>query len=451
MSAVPDNLKVLVVGSGGREHALCWKIAQSRSVDKIYCAPGNGGTASTDKTENVDISVMEFAQLSKFSREKQIDLVVIGPDDPLAMGIVDHLSADGLRVFGPDKNAAQMEASKAHAKEFMSAHHLPTARYFVADNFDDAKELVLSHPWARVIKADGLALGKGVFVCEDDNTDEAVDALTAIFKENRFGAAGQRVIIEEKLCGEEMSLMVFCDGKRLLPMPAARDHKRRFDADRGPNTGGMGAYAPADLFDRARDDIERQILEPIRKALTSGQLPFKGVLYIGLMLESRPPLEDDDKKPSFQPYVLEFNARFGDPETQVVLPLMSSDLVPVLWHTPDGKLDEVTVTWSKQSACCVVACADTYPEKGSKGETIKISQLPDHAMVFQAGTKLDASADGADEKKLVTAGGRVLCVTGLGADLDAAVEKAYEGLTEVSFKGMAWRKDIGRRAAAATI
>lgn len=447
---IPDNLKVLVVGSGGREHALCWKIAQSQSVDKIYCAPGNGGTATTDKTENVDIPVMEFAQLSNFARDKQVDLVVIGPDDPLAMGIADHLTADGLRVFGPDKQSAQMEASKAHAKEFMSAHHLPTARYFVCGNFDDARELVLSHPWARVIKADGLALGKGVFVCDDNNTDEAIDALTAIFKENRFGAAGQRVVIEEKLRGEEMSLMVFCDGKRLIPMPAARDHKRRFDGDRGPNTGGMGAYAPADFFERAKDDIESQILAPIQRALASGQLPFKGVLYIGLMLESRDSLDSGNKKPTFQPYVLEFNARFGDPETQAVLPLMTSDLVPVLWNTPAGKLDAVTVTWSQQSACCVVACANTYPEKGSQGETITTGKMPEQAMVFQAGTKLnlDAASNG---KQLVTAGGRVLCVTGLGNGLDIAVEKAYEGLAQVSFNGMDFRKDIGRRAAAATI
>lgn len=445
--AIPQNMKVLVVGGGGREHALCWKIAQSSFVGKIYCAPGNGGTAGENKTENVDIRVDDFEGLSKFARENQIDLVVIGPDDPLANGIVDHLSADGLRVFGPDKEAARMEGSKSFAKEFMSAQRMPTARYFVADSHESAEDIITAHPWARVIKVDGLALGKGVFVC--DSEQEAEAALTAIFKDRRFGDAGNRIIIEEKLNGEEMSLMVFCDGKHILPMPAARDHKRRFDGDKGPNTGGMGAYAPADLYQRAKDDIEAQVLTPLRRALSNKELKFKGVLYIGLMLESKadiPKGPDGETSGSvYQPYVLEFNARFGDPETQVVLPLMTSDLIPVLWQTTESKLDAVPVQWSKQSASCVVACAETYPDTGSKGETIKVGRLPYDSIVFHAGTRRD------DNGSITTNGGRVFCVTGLGPSLEAAVEKAYEGMTQVSFRGMAYRKDIGRRAAAAKI
>jgi phosphoribosylamine--glycine ligase len=445
--SMPQKMKVMVVGGGGREHALCWKIAQSSFVTKVYCAPGNGGTATESKSENVDIQVDDFDALSKFARENQVDLLVIGPDDPLANGIVDHLSADGLRVFGPDKQAAKLESSKAFAKEFMSAQRLPTARYIVADSQESAQDIVTDHPWARVIKVDGLALGKGVFVC--DSEQEAQAALTAIFKERRFGDAGNKVIIEEKLTGEEMSLMVFCDGERLLPMPAARDHKRRFDGDKGPNTGGMGAYAPADLYQRARRDIDGQILAPLRRALAARELAFKGVLYIGLMLESKsdiPKAPDGESTGSaFQPYVLEFNARFGDPETQAVLPLMTSDLVPVLWQTTESKLDSVPVLWSKQSASCVVACADTYPEKGSQGQAIKISRLPHESLLFHAGTKK------ADNGSIVTAGGRVFCVTGLGPSMEAAVEKAYEGLSQVSFNGMAYRKDIGRRAAVAKL
>ena len=442
---IPQQMKVLVVGGGGREHALCWKIAQSSFVSRIYCAPGNGGTATESKTENVDLQVMDFDGISKFAQENKIDLVVIGPDDPLAAGIVDHLTADGLRVFGPTKEAARLEASKSYAKEFMSRQRMPTARYFIADSLEGAEDIVTDHPWARVIKVDGLALGKGVFVCE--NEEEARQALHTIFTERKFGVAGEQVVIEEKLSGEEMSLMVFCDSERMLPMPAARDHKRRFDGDKGPNTGGMGAYAPAEIYNRAKDDIESQVLVPLRRALSNKELPFKGVLYIGLMLvpkEDIPALPDGkDTRSVYVPYVLEFNARFGDPETQVVLPLMTTDLIPVLWQTTESKLDSVPVQWSNQAASCVVACADTYPEKGSRGETIKVGRTPHESIVFHGGT---VSENGT----VKTAGGRVLCVTGLGANLDAAVAKAYEGIEQVAFSGMAFRKDIGRRAAAVT-
>jgi phosphoribosylamine---glycine ligase len=432
------NLKVMVVGGGGREHALCWKLAQSDAVAQIYCAPGNGGTAGESKTENADIAVMDFDGIAAFCKSRKIDLVVVGPDDPIAAGLVDHLEAEGIRAFGPSKRLARLEASKAFAKQFMVDHQMPTARFLVTDNLQDAADAVREHPWARVVKVDGLALGKGVFVC--DTEDEAVDAVNSIFRERKFGDAGKRVVIEERVSGEEMSLLLFCDGKRVVAMPPLQDHKRRFDGDRGPNTGGMGAFSPVELYRHCHEEIDKQVLEPIRKAMKNRQFDYKGVLFIGLMVETR----KIENGKVYQPYVLEFNARFGDPETQAIMPLLEADLLKILWACTEGKLAEVPIEWGRGASCCVVACADSYPESSSKGEQITLSAQPTDTMVFQAGTKLDG-------KKLVTNGGRVLAVTATGENLEDAVQKAYDGLEKVSFKGMAFRKDIAKRSAAACL
>jgi len=439
---MPDakkDLKVLVVGGGGREHAIAWKLAQSGKVARIFCAPGNGGTACEAKTSNVDIGVMDFPKLAEFAKKEKVDLVVVGPDDPIADGAVDYFEAQGLQAFGPSKKAAQLEASKVFAKEFMVEHHIPTARYLVFDNLQQAVDAVREHPWARVIKADGLALGKGVFVCDD--ADEACSALHAIFRERRFGDAGRKVLLEERLNGEELSLLMFCDGKRLVTMPASRDHKRRFDGDRGPNTGGMGAYSPVDLYKHCESAIEEQVLEPLRKVLQSRQFEYKGVLYVGLMIQIK---HDDQGKSLYQPYVLEFNARFGDPETQAILPLLKSDLSDIFLACCDGTLAQLDLEWSKEASCCVVAAAETYPESGSRGEAITLGKLPADTFVFQAGTSGQCG-------KLITNGGRVLSVVGVAPGLEAAAERAYAGLTRVSFSGMAYRKDIARRATSACL
>lgn len=435
---VPSNLKVMVIGGGGREHALCWKLAQSDKVAQIFCAPGNGGTAGENKTENADIAVMDFDGITSFCKNQKIDLVVVGPDDPIAAGLVDHLEAEGIRAFGPGKKLARLESSKAFAKHFMVDHQIPTARFLVTDNSQDALDAVREHPWARVIKADGLALGKGVFVC--DTEDEAVDAVHAIFRERRFGDAGKRVVMEEKISGEEMSLLLFCDGKRIVAMPPLQDHKRRFDGDRGPNTGGMGAFSPVELYRHCSKEIDQQVLEPLRKAMRARQFDYKGVLFIGLMIESKK-LETGRV---YQPYVLEFNARFGDPETQAIMPLLESDLLEIIWACTEGHLHEVQPKWSKQSSCCVVAAAQQYPESSSRGEEISLSQLPNGSVVFHAGTKLDGS-------KLVTNGGRILAVTALGGDLEQASENAYIAIQNVSFPSIAYRKDIARRNSTACL
>lgn len=432
---VPGDLKVAIVGGGGREHALAWKIAQSQLVKELYCLPGNGGTASVNKCQNVDVPVMDFIAIGKFCQEKKVDLVVIGPDDPLAAGITDELTAMGLRVFGPTRAAAKLEWSKIFAKEFMVAQRIPTARYLVCHSYDEGLDLLREHPWARVIKVDGLALGKGVFVV--DTEQEGEEALRQIFRERKFGKAGSQVLLEERLAGEEISCLMFVDGKRLSLMPPSQDHKRRLEGDRGPNTGGMGCYSPVDLYSRCRQEIEEQVLAPLSKALRAGALDFKGVLYAGLMIETR---RLDDGHRQYQPYVLEFNARFGDPETQTLLPLMQSDLVPVLWAVTQGRLNQVQAEWSKAASCCVVACAADYPQSSSRGHELTIGKMPAaDIQAFHAGSKLNG-------KKLETNGGRVVCVTALGASMDEAVDKAYQGIDAVSFADKAYRKDIARRA-----
>lgn len=435
-------IKVLVVGSGGREHALCWKLAQSPLVEAIYCAPGNGGTARTTKVSNVDIDVMDFARLGEFALGKAVELVVVGPDQPLAEGIVDVLSEAGLRVFGPTREASRLEWSKSYAKDFMSAHGIPAARYAICDSFEMGEDIVRENPWARVVKVDGLALGKGVFVCETEG--EALEALSHIFHKQCFGQAGQKVVLEERLNGPEVSLLVLCDGRRLYPLIPSQDHKRRFDDDRGPNTGGMGAYAPVELYRQCQREVESKVLEPICRALKAGDLAYKGILYIGLMLTSdNCPSDDPDVLHGpYQPYVLEFNARFGDPETQAILPLMTSDLLPALWACTEGAIDKVKIEWLPGTSCCVVACARDYPHGSTRDESIILGTLPEGTVVYHAGTKL---VNG----QLLTNGGRVLAVTGVGSSMDLARQRAYQALKEISFTGMDYRQDIGKRASVA--
>lgn len=451
--ALDRQIKVLVIGSGGREHALCWKITQSPFAEAVYCAPGNGGTATTGGVKNVELSVSDFPAVIEFSRQQAIDLIVIGPDNPLAEGIVDTLEDAGLRVFGPRREAARLEWSKSFAKHFMTKHGIPTARYAVTNSSDMARQALREDPGLRVVKADGLALGKGVFVC--DSEAEAVEALSVVLDQKRFGDAGKRVVLEEKLQGQEISLLALCDGRHLVPLLPSQDHKRRFDKDCGPNTGGMGAYAPAQLYDKYRQKVEQRVLQPIRKALASGELQYKGVLYIGLMITAVPggdcarslwtgsrnsrSLGQAPESTACEPYVLEFNARFGDPETQAILPLLSSDLLPALWACTEGTLDKVALEWSGQIACCVVATAGNYPDGSSQGEPIELGDLPPHTVAFHAGTRL---ADG----KIVTSGGRVMAVTGTGASLELARNRAYEGIAKISFKDMDYRRDIAERA-----
>jgi phosphoribosylamine--glycine ligase len=401
---------------------LAWKIASSPSCEHVFCAPGNGGTATTAKCSNVEISVDNFPALIKFAQENQIDLTVVGPDNPLADGIVDQFEAAGLRVFGPRKEAARLEWSKAYAKQIMTRLNIPTARFVVAESYDQGKAII-ENDWARVIKADGLALGKGVFVC--DSEKEALSALNQVFKDKVFGEAGSKAVIEERLNGQEASLFVLCDGKTMLPFIPARDFKRRFEGDKGPNTGGMGSIAPIEFSAYTQEQIELKVLEPLRKALDEGVLAYKGILYIGLMLVG-----------GKDPYVIEFNSRFGDPETQVLLPLLKSDLLPLLWSCTDGTLGEHTIDWEELSACCVVASAASYPEQGSKGQEINIGKLSEDSQLFFAGA---IYKDG----KLLTNGGRVLCITSTGADLQKACSAAYSAVEQVNFNDMAYRKDIG--------
>jgi phosphoribosylamine--glycine ligase len=425
-----DLANVLVVGGGGREHALCWKLAQSSHVAKIYCAPGNGGTALEPRVENVEIAVDQFDSLIEFARSKNISLTVIGPDNPLSDGIVDAFQAANLRVFGPTKEAARLEWSKAFAKQFMSDIGIPTPRFLVCDSLQQAEEALRRNDWARVIKVDGLALGKGVFVC--DSESECRDALDEIFNKKAFGSAGEKVLLEEKISGFEISLLMFCDGKEVVPMLPSQDHKRRFEDDRGPNTGGMGVYAPMPDYGRYQGEIERKIVEPLRAALKSGKLRYQGVIYAGIIYGASGGADASAQ-------VLEFNARFGDPETQALLPLLDSDLFDILYACTEGNLAAVPVTWSPASSCCVVAAAKRYPESSSKGKRIKVSALPPQAVVFHAGTKLSGD-------ELQSNGGRVLAVNAVRPTLKEAREAAYSALQAVDFEDMDYRKDIARRA-----
>jgi len=428
-------MKVLVVGSGGREHALVWKIAQSPKVEKIFCAPGNAGIAGL--AEKVEIKAEDIKALKQFALEQKIDLTVIGPEAPLVLGIVDEFEKEGLRIFGPRQNAAMIEGSKVFAKQFMVKYGIPTAAAAVFDDPDQALDYLNEMGVPMVIKADGLAAGKGVVVCKTKK--EAISAVELIMKKKEFGKAGDKVVIEECLEGEEASILAFTDGKSIIPLASSQDHKRVFDGDRGPNTGGMGAYSPAPVItERLMEEIDLNILKPFVEGMRQEGMPYKGVIYAGIMITKQ------------GPKVLEFNCRFGDPETQPVLMRMKSDIVPLLEAVVEEKLDDRMIEWDKRAAVCVVLASGGYPGKYEVGFPIegldRVSQL-EKVVVFHAGTKVDQRLKTEDQRpQVVTAGGRVLGVTALGDSIRLAIDKAYRAVDLIHFKNMHYRKDIGKKA-----
>jgi len=420
-------MKVLIVGSGGREHALAWKIAQSPHVEKIYCAPGNGGIGTI--AQCVPIKAMDIEGVVSFSKSEGMDLVVVAPDDPLAAGMVDALEKEGIRAFGPRRDAAIIESSKVFAKNLMKNHSIPTAAFETFDNADAACEYLKKCSFPIVVKADGLALGKGVIIAK--SYDEAAKAVNGMMAEKMFGSAGDRIVIEEFLKGSEVSVLAFTDGKTIVPMVSAQDHKRVFDNDEGPNTGGMGAFSPSPLYtDEIHSVCMEKIYLPTIEAMRRENRTFKGVLYFGLILTKD------------GPKVLEYNARFGDPETQVVLPRLDTDIIDIFNAVIDEKLDSVKIKWKDNSAVCVVLASGGYPgkyETGYKIEGIEEAQKDSSVVVFHAGTK---ACDGS----FFTSGGRVLGVTAVASSLGEAIERAYEAAGKISFPNMHFRRDIGRKA-----
>ena len=419
-------MKILVVGSGGREHALVWKLAQSPKAEKIYCAPGNGGIA--EYAECVDIGAMEFEKLAAFAKEKEIDLTVIGMDDPLCGGIVDVFEREGLRVFGPRKNAAILEGSKAFSKDLMKKYGIPTADYQVFTDPAEAEAYLETAKYPIVLKADGLALGKGVLICK--TRQEAKDGVKTLMLDKQFGSAGDEIVVEEFLTGREVSVLSFVDGKTIRIMTSAQDHKRAKDGDQGLNTGGMGTFSPSPFYTPEVDTFCREhIYQKTVDAMRAEGREFKGIIFFGLMLTAD------------GPRVVEYNARFGDPETQVVLPRMKNDLVDVFEACIDGTLDQVELEFADNAAVCVVLASDGYPEKYEKGFPIsgleKFAGKTDY-FVFHAGSK--RTADG----RILTNGGRVLGVTVTGRDLKEARRKAYEATQWISFENKYMRHDIGK-------
>ncbi len=420
-------MKVLVIGSGGREHALVWKLAQSPQAEKIFAIPGNPGIAELAECV-AGISIEDNGAVVSFAKEHGIDLVVVGPEVPLMNGIVDALNEAGIRAFGPKRAAAKLEGSKSFSKELMKKYGIPTAKYEVFTDAAAARAYVEQEGAPIVIKADGLAAGKGVIVAM--TKEQALHAIDDIMEDQAFGSAGSRVVIEEFMEGEEASLLAFTDGKTICPMISSQDHKRAYDGDEGPNTGGMGTYAPAPVMTEENIRLATEnILKPVIAAMQQEGHPYQGCLYAGLMITPE------------GPKVVEFNARFGDPETQVVLPLLESDLVSIMCACADGTLAEQEIKWSKGSAVCVVLASGGYPGSYRKGYEImglgKAKAL--NTLVFHAGT-------GEKDGKILTAGGRVLGIVATGGDVREAVDKAYKGVGEVSFQDMHYRKDIAHRA-----
>jgi len=418
-------MKLLVLGSGGREHALAWKLAQSPRVQKVFVAPGNGGTATETGVENVPLS--GTAELIQFCKREHIHLTVVGPEAPLAEGIVDAFQEAGLRIFGPTRAAAQLESSKDFAKRFMVRHGLPTARHRSFEDAAAAKAYVAEQGAPIVVKADGLAAGKGVVVAT--TREEANAAIDAMLGERRFGAAGARVVIEEFLAGEEASFIVMCDGTHVLPLATSQDHKRLRDGDQGPNTGGMGAYSPAPLVTpKIHARVMREIILPAVNGMAQDGHPYVGFLYAGLMIDG-----------AGNPRTLEFNCRLGDPETQPILLRLKSDLLELVEHALAGTLDQAEAQWDRRCAIGVVLAAAGYPEEPRKGDRIEGIPAPaDDCRVFHAGTKLQGDAP-------ATNGGRVMCVTALGDSLRIARTRAYEVIDRIRFDGMQFRRDIGHR------
>ena len=420
-------MKLLVIGSGGREHALAWRLAQSPKVNTVYVAPGNAGTATEPKLLN--LAVTDHQQLIAFCREQQIAFTVVGPEAPLAAGIVDDFTAAGLAVFGPSQYCAQLESSKDFAKAFMARTGIPTAAYQTFTDAEAAHQYISQKGAPIVIKADGLAAGKGVIVAM--TLAEAHQAVDDMLRDNAMGAAGSRVVIEDFLQGEEASFIVMVDGEHVLPMATSQDHKRLLDFDKGPNTGGMGAYSPAPVVTEAvHQRVMDEIILPVVKGMQADGHPYRGFLYAGLMIDD-----------SGAPYTIEFNCRFGDPETQPIMCRLQSDLVELIEAALDGRLDTVTAEWRDQAAVGVVLAAAGYPQDPRKGDVISgITEANQTGKVFHAGTAFNS------RHELVTHGGRVLCVVGLGADIKTAQTKAYTALESIKFAGMQYRHDIGAKA-----
>jgi len=423
-------MKILVIGGGGREHALVWKLAQSPKVKKMYCAPGNAGIAKL--AECVSIGAGEIDRLAGFAKKNGIDLTVVGPEGPLVAGIVGRFKRDNLPIFGPSAEGAQLEGSKVFCKMLMKSHGIPTADFRTFGDIEGARDYIGSFPASAggpVVKADGLAAGKGVVVAKSKK--EALDAIDRIMRDRQFGEAGDQVVIEKRLTGEEASILAFTDGKTIYPMETSQDHKAAFDGDKGPNTGGMGAYSPAPVVTKKlQRQIERAILVPVVHALKREGYEYRGVLYAGLMINEE------------ELSVLEFNVRFGDPETQPILMRMKTDMVPVLVATVEGKLDSQVIEWDGRPAVCVVMASGGYPGSYKKGIEIKgleEAERMQDVVVFHAGTKMQ-------EGKIVTDGGRVLGVTALGDTIEEAKGRAYEAVRTISFEGAQYRSDISDKA-----
>ncbi len=421
-------MNILVIGGGGREHALAWKAAQSEKVETVFVAPGNAGTANEARLQNVDIDAEDIDKLKQFALQNDIALTIVGPEAPLVKGVVNTFQAAGLKIFGPSRDAAQLEGSKAFTKDFLARHNIPTAAYGNFTNEDEAIAYVKQHGAPIVVKADGLAAGKGVILAQTE--DEAIDAIKDMLSGNRFGDAGARVVIEEFLTGEEASFICMIDGKNILPMATSQDHKARDEGDKGPNTGGMGAYSPAPLV---TDEIHQRVIDEVIRPTVDGMAreghPFTGFLYAGLMIDNG------------QPKVLEYNVRFGDPETQPIMMRLKSDLVELCLAAIDGKLDEHTTEWDSQFALGVVLAAGGYPDAYNKGDVISgLEGLnTETTRVFHAGTALK---DG----QVVTNGGRVLCVCGMGPSVAEAQKSAYEVVEKIHWDNVYYRKDIGFKA-----
>jgi len=420
-------MNVLLIGNGGREHAIAWKLAQSRQIKKLFIAPGNPGTANCGT--NIDIKAEDYDKLLSFSKDNKIGLAVIGPEDPLAAGIVDRFEAAGIKAFGPSGAAAQLEADKAFAKQIIKANAIPTAEGRTFDNFHDAKAYIASRDEAVVVKAAGLAKGKGVFVC--DEPAEGILAAERIMRDKIFGSAGEKIIVEDKLLGQEASILAFVDGRNIYVLESSQDHKAIGDGDTGPNTGGMGAYSPAPVVtEKIMTQIIREIFVPIVDGMNKNGTPYKGILYAGIMITQG------------GPRVLEFNVRFGDPETQPILARLKSDLLEAMLATCDGRLNKITLEWDGRAAVCVVMASGGYPDEYEKGKVITgidEAEKVEDVIVFHAGT---ATKDG----KIVTAGGRVLGVTALGNTIGDAQKKAYTGVEKIKFEKAYWRKDIADKA-----
>ncbi len=417
-------MKVLVVGGGGREHAICWKLAQSPRVTQLYCAPGNAGIAQV--AQCVPIKATDVEEMVKWARENTIDFVMVAPDDPLALGMVDALEAAGIPAFGPRKNAAIIEASKAFSKELMKKYHIPTARYETFTDLGSALRYIEEQGAPIVVKADGLALGKGVVVAS--TVEEAQKAAREMMEDKKFGESGSTVVIEECMVGPEVTVLAFCDGEHLVPMLSSQDHKRAYDGNQGPNTGGMGAFCPSPKYTPAvAKECMEKIFLPTVAALKAEGRPFKGVIYFGLMLTKD------------GPKVVEYNARFGDPETQPILSMLDSDLLDIFEACVNGTLDQADIRWKEGAACCIVLASGGYPVKYQSGYPISgLDEVDKSAIVFHAGTKLG------EHGEYLTAGGRVLGVTARGTNLEEAISNAYAAARPIFFQDMHFRRDIGR-------